>query len=216
MLLIIIQHLAIVVPSLGAIGLLIRQMFAMHRRKGEAPAPTTRGAVIRAISSAHGQRRQASQHSMLPIIHRVIRGLLSMGVRISILGPMMLLTVRGRTSGQPRTAAVDLYEHDGRRFLIATHGEGNWVRNLRAAGAGSLSLGRKHQPFTATELTPEAGGPIIKSVLAPILSSRGIRSSTLRDHLGITAWSPIADFVNVARSHPVFELEMTRNEKQGG
>ena len=47
MLLIIIQHLAIVVPSLGAIGLLIRQMFAMHRRKGEAPAPKTRGAVIR-------------------------------------------------------------------------------------------------------------------------------------------------------------------------
>lgn len=165
--------------------------------------------VLNSIKSVHGRQNQASasqMHSVLPIIHWAIRVLLRAGVHISLWGPMMLLTVRGRKTGQPRTIAVDLHEHDGRRFLIATHGEGNWVRNLRAAGEGSLSLGRSHQTFTAEELTPEAAGLVIKDVLGPILAATGIRGSTLRDHLGVTADSPLDDFINVARSHPVFEL----------
>lgn len=165
--------------------------------------------VLRSIRSIHGRQNQASTsrtHSVLPIIHWAIRVLLRAGVRVSLLGPMVLLTVRGRKTGQPRTMAVDLHEHDGRRFLIATHGEGNWVHNLRTAGEGSLSIGRSHQEFTAVELTPEAGGPVIKNVLGPILASRGVRGSTLRDHLGVTADSPLEDFINVARSHAVFEL----------
>src|SRR5260370_32473673 len=92
-------------------------------------------------------------------IRRVIRVLLRAGIRVSILGPMMLLTVRGRKTGQPHTIPVDLHEHDGRRFLIATHGEGNWVRNLRAAGEGSLSIRRSHQAFMVRELTPQDGRP---------------------------------------------------------
>src|SRR5258708_2043686 len=165
--------------------------------------------VLNSIKSVHGRQNQASAsrtHSVLPIIHWAIRVLLRAGVRVSLLGPMVLLTGRGRKTGQPRTVAVDLHEHDGRRFLIATHGEGNWVRNLRAAGEGSLSSGRSHQTFASVELTPEAGGPVIKNVLGPLLASRGMRGSTLRDHLGVTADSPLEDFINVARAHPVFEL----------
>lgn len=47
MLFIIIQHLAIVIPSIGTIGLFARQIFTMYRRKGEPPVLKTRGAVIR-------------------------------------------------------------------------------------------------------------------------------------------------------------------------
>src|SRR5258708_23028575 len=99
--------------------------------------------VLNSIKSIHGRQNQASAsrtHNVLPIIHWAIRVLLRAGVRVSLLGPMRLLTVRGRKTGQPRTVAVDLYEHDGPRFLIATHGDGNWVRNLRAPGAWSLSI----------------------------------------------------------------------------
>ena len=165
--------------------------------------------VIRSIRLIHERQNQTAPsqtHRVPPIVHWAIRALLRAGVRVSLLGPMMLLTVRGRKTGQPRTVAVDLYEHDGRHFLIATHGEGSWVRNLRAAGEGSLSLGRSHQTFTAVELTSQAGGPVIKNVLGPILASRGVRGSTLRDHLGVRADSPLEDFINVARTHPVFEL----------
>ena len=132
--------------------------------------------------------------------------LLRLGIPITILGPMKLLTVRGRKTGTPRTVPVDLYEYAGQRFLIATHGEGNWVYNLRAAGEGSLSLGRSHQTFTALELSPEDAGPVIKEVLGSLLVSQGIRGTALRWHFGVTADSSLNDFMNAARSHPVFQL----------
>lgn len=118
----------------------------------------------------------------------------------------MLLTVRGRKTGKPRTLPVDLHEHNGHRFLMATHGEGNWVRNLRVAGEGVLSIGRHHQAFTAVELAPEVAGPVIKEVLGALLASGGIRGNALRQHLGVRADSSLQEFIAVARTHPVFEV----------
>jgi hypothetical protein len=44
----------------------------------------------------------------------ILKKLLRAGVPM---GPMILLTVRGRTTGLPRTTPVDLFERDGRRWL---------------------------------------------------------------------------------------------------
>jgi deazaflavin-dependent oxidoreductase (nitroreductase family) len=143
---------------------------------------------------------------LMPIISWGIKILLRIGVRMTIFGPMMLLTVRGRKTGKPRTVPVDIHEHDGRRFLIATHGMGNWVYNLRATGEGMLSLGWSRQAFTAVELTPEAAGPVIKEIMGPLLVSQGVRGSALRQNIGVTADASLNDFINAARSHPVFEL----------
>ena len=71
---------------------------------------------------------------LMPIFSWGIKMLLHLGVRLTSFGPMLLLTVRGRKTGKPRTLPVDLHEHEGRRFLIATHGVGSWVYNLRAGG----------------------------------------------------------------------------------
>src|SRR5205823_6056943 len=122
---------------------------------------------------------------LMPVISWGITMLLRIGVRMTIFGPMMLLTVRGRKTGKPRTTPIDLHEFDGRRFLIATHGVGSWVHNLRAVGEGVLSLGWSSQAFTAVELTPEAGGPVIKDVLGPLLASQGVRGSALRQNIGV-------------------------------
>ena len=143
---------------------------------------------------------------LMPIISWGIKILLRIGVRMTIFGPMMLLTVRGRKTGKPRTVPVDIHEHDGRRFLIATHGVGNWVYNLRATGEGMLSLGWSRQAFTAVELTPEAARPVIKEIMGPLLASQGVRGSALRQNIGVTADASLDDFINAARSHPVFEL----------
>ncbi len=142
----------------------------------------------------------------MPVFSWGITMLLRIGVRITIFGPMMLLTVRGRKTGKARTQPIDLHEHDGRRFLIATHGVGSWVHNLRASGEGVLSLGWNRQKFTAVELPPEAGGPIIKDVLGPLLNSEGVRGTALRQNIGIVADASLDDFIEAARSHPVFEL----------
>ena len=86
----------------------------------------------------------------------IIKRLLRAGVPM---GPMILLTVRGRTTGQPRTTPVDLLERNGRRWLVATHGgaSSNWVRNLRAAGEGVLTRGRRRQavpPWSSPQRQP--------------------------------------------------------------
>ena len=161
--------------------------------------------VVHDIKSKNSRQHAKIQH-VFPIINWMLKMLLRLGIPITILGPMKLLTVRGRKTGTPRTVPVDLYEHAGQRFLIATHGEGNWVYNLRAAGEGSLSLGRSHQAFTALELSPEDAGPVIKEVLGPLLVSQGVRGSALRQHFGVTADASLNDFTNAAHSHPVFQI----------
>jgi deazaflavin-dependent oxidoreductase (nitroreductase family) len=168
--------------------------------------------LIHVMRTNHLRRLGRSSHgssSLLSILNWVIKMLLRIGIRITILGPMMLLTVRGRKTGEPRTIPVDLYERDGRHFLIATHGGGNWVRNLRMARTGILSLGRHHQPFTTTELAPEVAGPVIQEFLGPLLALQGIRGNMLRQHLGVRADSSLDEFITVAKTHAVFELDFS-------
>ena len=134
----------------------------------------------------------------------ILKKLLRAGVPM---GPMILLTVRGRTTGLPRTTPVDLFERDGRRWLVATHGgdNSNWVRNLRAAGEGILTRGRRREAIAAAELTPEEAGPVLKEVLAPRLASP-TRGFVLRHTLDVMPDASLDDFISATRFHPVFEL----------
>lgn len=138
----------------------------------------------------------------------LIKGLLRVGIPM---GPMILLTVRGRKTGQPRTTPVDLFERGGCSYLVATHGGGdsNWVRNLRAVGEGTLVRGRFNRAFTAVELTPEAAGSVLKEGLGPRLASP-LRGFVLRHTLEIKAGASLEDFVSAARRHPVFQLDAPR------
>jgi deazaflavin-dependent oxidoreductase (nitroreductase family) len=123
------------------------------------------------------------------------------------MGPMMLLTVRGRKSGEPRTTPVDLFEKDGRSFLVSTHRQesSNWVRNLRAAGEGVLQRGHNLRPIRVVELPAEAAGTVLKEVLAPRLALP-LRGFVLRRTFSVPRDAPLADFVEAAWSHPVFEI----------
>src|ERR1700731_4442713 len=77
-----------------------------------------------------------------PIARRLLRRGLPMG-------PNALLTVRGRTSGLDRTTPVAVVAIGGRRWLIGTFGEVNWVRNLRAAGEATLTINRRPEAVQA-------------------------------------------------------------------
>jgi len=151
----------------------------------------------------------ASTHvpGYVPIFNRLILRLLRAGLPV---GPMRLLTVRGRSSGQPRTTPVGLFEHDGHRWLLATFGETNWTRNLRAAGEGILSRGGHHEPIAAVELAPEAAGPVLNEVLGPRLKSP-LQAAFLRRFYALTADASMTDFIREAERHPVFELRSGRN-----
>jgi deazaflavin-dependent oxidoreductase (nitroreductase family) len=158
----------------------------------------------------------ASPHQGPTLAHRlflaatwVLKGLLRVGVPM---GPMVLLTVRGRKSGEPRTTPVDLFERDGHSFLVSTHRQenSNWVRNLRAASEGVLSRGRSRRPVSVVELSPEAAGVVLKEVLGPRLALP-LRGFVLRRTFSVPPDAPLADFIAAAPSHPVFEIVSARS-----
>jgi deazaflavin-dependent oxidoreductase (nitroreductase family) len=76
-----------------------------------------------------------------------------------------ILEVRGRKTGQPRRTPVNPLTLDGTRYLVAPRGHTQWVRNLRAQGEGRLLLGRRAEPFAATELPDDEKPPILRAYL---------------------------------------------------
>ena len=115
------------------------------------------------------------------------------------LGMIALLTVRGRKSGQPRTTPVGIVELNGKRYLIATFGVVNWVRNLRAMGEATLTYERRSETITVVELPPETAAPILKECLVS-------RSSIARLCFDVTATSSLQEFEREAPRHPVFQV----------
>ncbi len=76
-----------------------------------------------------------------------------------------LLVVRGRRSGEPRSTVVNVLDIAGTRYLVAPRGDTQWVRNVRAAGAAELRVGRRGQSVTATEVADDDKGPILRAYL---------------------------------------------------
>ena len=113
--------------------------------------------------------------------------------------PMYLLTVRGRTSGQPRTVVLAIIEKNGKRYLCTPFGVGDWVRNLRAAGEAILTRGRRSETVNAREL-PQGE--------AALVLQEEIKGGTLLGrYFGVTAESSLEEFEGAAVRHPVFVLE---------
>lgn len=169
-------------------------------------------AVISAMPAPHeaASPRQgpALAHRLFLAVTWILKALLRVGLPM---GPMVLLTVRGRKSGQPRTTPVDLFERNGRSFLVSTHRQesSNWVRNLRTAGEGVLSRGRSRRSITVVELAPDTAGTVLKEVLGPRLALP-LRGFVLRRTFSVPPDAPLADFIAAARSHPVFEIVEAR------
>ncbi|MFD0482139.1 nitroreductase/quinone reductase family protein [Kineococcus sp. GCM10028916] len=67
-------------------------------------------------------------------------------------GVIKVLTVPGRTSGKPRSTPVSPLSLDGRRFILAPTPEGDWARNARAAGRGTLTDGPRSEQVLLREL----------------------------------------------------------------
>ena len=164
--------------------------------------------LVRLALRAHGHAPgTAATPAILRAIGRTVPLLIRAGIR---LGPVMLLTVRGRTTGVPRTTAVDVFARDNRCWLVATHtADANWVRNLRVAGEGTLRRGRRQHPFTAVELPTAEAATVLKEVAGPRLA-RPIAGYVLRQTLGVSGDVGLAEFTRVAAEHPVFELAVTR------
>jgi deazaflavin-dependent oxidoreductase (nitroreductase family) len=111
-----------------------------------------------------------------------------------------VLSVPGRVSGEIRSNPVNVLDVDGRRFLVAPRGETQWVRNVRAAGEGTLSVGRRAETVRLEELD-DSDKP---AVLRPYLRRWKWEVGQFFD--GVDADSTDAELLAIAPNHPVFEI----------
>jgi len=137
----------------------------------------------------------------VPLLNPVAQRLLRLGIPM---GPNALLTVRGRKSGVPRTTPVAVVELDGRRWIIGTFGEVNWVQNLRAAGEAVLSHGGRREPVRAVALSPEQAAEFFVNRLIPYVRRVPMGRWLIGSALG--ARDILDEPDAAAHAHPVFEL----------
>jgi deazaflavin-dependent oxidoreductase (nitroreductase family) len=129
---------------------------------------------IAGSEDAMGKRRLPR---WVPYFNAIARPLIALGVPM---GPDVLLTVRGRKSGLPRTTPVTICEYGGRRGFVSPFGQTNWARNLRASGAATIRFGSKREEVRAIELDHDEAVRFIKEVIAPVAATSKIGAWLVR------------------------------------
>ena len=129
----------------------------------------------------------------------VLKPLLKAGVPM---GFNALVTIRGRTSGEPRTTPLAVVEKAGRRWVWSPWGEVHWVRNLRAAGQATIRLRRHDTEVTATELDPTERIAFFRDVMGPLAKGIPLGVTFVRVIDQVDLDDPVA----AAEGRAVFEL----------
>lgn len=157
--------------------------------------------------------RQRVGGQFLRLVNPLVRRMISAGMPTG--APNILLTVRGRRSGKPRTVPVGVLELDGRMFIQASYGEGGWVQNLRVAGEATLTEHDRRVPVQAVELPPDQAATILRRALEPYPRSRllsALLGPRFRPPIGVLTRYRIRiddtpeEYLAEARRHPLFEL----------
>jgi len=123
------------------------------------------------------------------------------------MGPNGLLTIRGRSSGQPRTAPIAITEIDGRRYVIGAYGDVHWTRNLRTAGEADVTLHGRQEHVRATELDRAAAEQFFGvTLLGYVARFPWFGRAFARVLFGLVGPEILSDPAKAAATRPVFEL----------
>jgi len=112
-----------------------------------------------------GERPQVGNARLRPsrgvaLGRRVFRGILLRA------GLADVIEVAGRRTGKPVQVTVARWEVDGTPYLMSQYGDTDWVRNLRAAGGGTLRHQGRTEAFTAIEVDGEERERVISAFRA--------------------------------------------------
>jgi deazaflavin-dependent oxidoreductase (nitroreductase family) len=143
--------------------------------------------------------RQATTPASVGRFNRVVVALLRRGVPI---GPMQLLTVTGRRSGEPRTTPIATFTFAGGRYVMQAWPRAGWVHNARTAGWGMLGR-RRLRRVTLTEVPVEERRPMLRHV-AGMAPKRLVRSFVAN---GLVASPDPDSFAAAAPTIAVFRIE---------
>jgi deazaflavin-dependent oxidoreductase (nitroreductase family) len=140
---------------------------------------------------------------MVRLFSPILKALVAAGVPLGYNG---LITVRGRTSGVPRTAAVAILPTSGRRWVWAPWGDVHWVLNLRAAGRATITVRRRTEEVAATELDDAQRVEFFRDILGPFARRIPFGVWFIRIVDGVDLDDP----EEAARGRRVFELRPLR------
>ena len=142
----------------------------------------------------------------VPLSVRLFSPILEFLLRAGVpLGYNGLITIRGRTSGLPRTTPVAIIAVSGRRYVWAPWGEVHWVRNLRAAGHATIDVRRRTEEVTATELDATQRVEFFRDVLLPLARRIpfGVWFVRIVDRVDVTRPVEAAEDRRVFELHPL-------------
>ncbi|GLY51082.1 hypothetical protein Lesp01_47380 [Lentzea sp. NBRC 102530] len=147
--------------------------------------------------------RTYRQHLVRRIGNVVISRAVSLGIAPSY---YVLLTIRGRRTGTPRTIPIRLMEHDGAEWLVAPYGVRDWVHNARASGEAVLRRGRRSRQVDLREVSA--------AVAAPVLAAYVRKEPVTRPFFDAKVGEAVSAFEAEAARHPVFAV--TNAQVSGG
>jgi deazaflavin-dependent oxidoreductase (nitroreductase family) len=132
-------------------------------------------------------------------VRRLANSLIAPLARLGLAGRRThVLTVPGRKTGRPRSTPVQLLFIEGRPWLVAPYGEGEWVKNARVAGAVELTRARKTERVRVEEVGPEEAAPVLREYLR--------HTPIVKPYFDATADSRLEAFAAEAAHHPVFRI----------
>jgi deazaflavin-dependent oxidoreductase (nitroreductase family) len=140
--------------------------------------------------------------TIVAVLNPLVRRMIQAGLP---LGPNVVLTVRGRTSGLLRSFPVAILDVGGQKYIQSPYGEVNWVRNLRANPEALLARGNRREDVEAVEIPPEDAVGILRAGVDRYLRSRWL-SPLVRMFIGISRDSTNEEILAHARLHPMFRL----------
>jgi len=93
-------------------------------------------------------------------INKILVAMQKLGI---VAGPVRVLTVPGRKSGEPRSTPATPFTLADRLYVVGGYPKADWVLNARAAGTGTVTGGRKSQQVSFVELTAEQARPVLRA-----------------------------------------------------
>ena len=123
------------------------------------------------------------------------------------MGPVHLLTVAGRRTGNPQTTPVSPVQYDGERWLIAGWADADWVKNLRASGCAALTKGARIERIRVVEVAPKQGAAALRA----FVQERGGG----RYAFGLDPDTPLESFEREVESHPIFRIVEVTPDGEG-
>ena len=135
-------------------------------------------------------------HWLARMLNRVWATVGSSGI---ISKALVTLEVTGRKSGRTISLPVVMVVVDGQRYLVSMLGnDGQWVRNVRAAGGRAVLRSGGREAIHLDEVPIDQRPPILQAYLQCAPGAR--------PHVPVDKDGPLAAFAQIAAAFPVFRV----------